>query len=48
MTAKFNSKTFKKLAKGIESENMETVKTAKSMLEQAKKQRSEIENEKKS
>lgn len=37
----------KMLAKGIENANMETVKTAKSMLEEAKKQRSEIENEKK-
>lgn len=35
------------LAKGIENENMETVKTAKSMLEEAKKQRSDLENEKK-
>lgn len=35
----------KMLAKRIENENMEAVKAAKSMLEEAKKQRSEIENE---
>lgn len=37
----------KMLEKGIEKGNMETIKTAKSMLEEARKQRSALEEEKK-